>query len=113
VNGTTAHLVATRLSGDGGYDPGHVELHRERDLVAADVARIVSALAGADYDTIATYGPAGRDGAQWILERAMSDRYRLVDRWTPKPNDAGAKFRAACEVFLDLAGRDIVTGDLY
>jgi hypothetical protein len=51
----------------------------------------------------------GTDGAQWIVERAKNGRYRMV-RWSPEQNEA---FVAACDVFLDLAGRDIVEGPIY
>jgi hypothetical protein len=113
VNGTGAHLVVTRLSGSGGYEPGDVELRRERDLGRADVQRIESALADADYDTTPAEGEAGMDGAEWIIERAAAGNYRLVERWSPAPTGPSASFRAACEVFLELAGRDVITGDVY
>ena len=113
VDGAKSRLVVTRLSGSGGYEPGHVELHRERDLDRADVLRIDSALAAADYDTTSTEGEAGMDGAEWIIERAAAGTYRLVERWSPVPTGPSASFRAACDVFLELAGRDVITGDIY
>jgi hypothetical protein len=60
-----------------------------------------------------TESKAGTDGAQWIIEHASDHRYRLVERWTPKSDPDQAAFVRACEKFLELAGRDLVTGDVY
>ncbi len=115
--GDRAHLVAIRLSGDGGYDPGTIDAKRERDLGPAEWTRVEDAFAAASFDTTATQGEMGNDGAQWILERAKSGGYRLVERWSPTYDAASAAknaaFVRACNVLLDLAGRDLVTGDVY
>lgn len=112
-DGAKAHLYATRLSGDGGYDPGKVDVRRDRDLALGDWQHIEAALASASYDTTDVAGDMGLDGAQWIIERAKGGKYRLVERWTPTKTGKYAAFRAACDVFVDLAGRDLVTGDAY
>ena len=101
------HLHATRLSGSGGYDPGTIEAHRERTLGKSDVARIETALAAASFDTTPTEGEMGHDGAQWVIERAKAGQYRLVERWSPDITKTSPAFVAACDVFIDLAGRDL------
>jgi hypothetical protein len=115
--GDHGHLVVTRLSGNGGYDPGTVDAKRERDLTAAEWKRVEDAIAAASFDTTATEGAMGNDGAQWIIERAKPGAYRLVERWSPTYDAASAAknaaFVRACDLFLDLAGRDLVTGDVY
>ena len=59
----------------------------------------------------------GNDGAQWVIERAKAGAYRLVERWSPTYDAASAAenagFVRACDLFLDLAGRDLVTGNVY
>jgi len=102
------HLFAVRLGGQGGYEPGTIEAHRERVLGKSDVARIESALAGMSFDTTATEAEMGNDGAQWVLERAQAGRYRLVERWSPDDTGKHPSFVAACNVFIDLAGRDLI-----
>jgi hypothetical protein len=111
--GRRTHLVATRLTGNGGYDPGKIDTHRERDLTPAEWQRVVDALAAAHFDTTPTEGEMGDDGAQWILERAQAGSYRLVERWSPTLTRKDAAFASACNVLLDLAGRDLVTGHVY
>jgi hypothetical protein len=101
------HLFVTRLSGQGGYDPGTINQHRERVLSKADVARIEAALAAMKFDTTDTEGDMGNDGAQWVLERAQAGKYRLVERWSPDDTKKDPAFLAACNVFIDLAGRDL------
>ncbi len=112
-DGKRAHLAATRLTGDGGYDPGKVDVHRERDLTESEWQGLESAIAAASFDTIETQAEMGHDGAQWIIERSKDAHYRLVERWSPQTTGKHVTFRRACEVFLDLAGRDLVTGDVY
>lgn len=107
-------LVATRLSGAGGYEPGIVESRTERVLTAQEWRRLEEALAEAVFDTTpATRATLGADGAQWIVERAQDGCYRMVERWSPEPAGADAAFRSACEAFLALAGEQFVTGDVY
>jgi hypothetical protein len=112
-DGTNARLVATRLTGDGDYVPGAVDVHRERELAKADVRRIEAALSAASFDTIDTENRGGCDGARWVIERAKDGAYRLVERWAPLNKAEYAAFVHACDLFLDLAGRDLVTGDVY
>lgn len=108
------HLVATRLTGSGGYEPGEIDVQRERDLTAAEWERVELDLSQASFDTTPTEGAMGStDGAQWVIERAKDSQYRLVERCSPEPGGPDAAFRRACEVFFDLAGRDLVTGDIY
>ena len=102
------HLFATRLGGQGGYEPGTIETHRERTLGKSDVARIETALAAASFDTTPTEGELGHDGAQWVIERAKAGQYRLVERWSPDDTGKHPAFLAACNVFIDLAGRDLL-----
>jgi hypothetical protein len=102
------HLFATRLSGSGGYEPGTIEVHRDRLLSKAELARVEAALATASFDTIATEAEMGNDGAQWVIERAKAGAYRLVERWSPDVTGKHAAFVAACDVFIDLAGRDLL-----
>lgn len=113
VRVSPTHLWVTRLSGDGGYDPGRIDVQRDRALGASEWQRLESAIAAASFDTIDREGAMGHDGAQWIIERAKGGAYRLVERWSPKNDAKEAAYVRACDVFLDLAGRDLVTGDVY
>ncbi|HVJ92159.1 MAG TPA: hypothetical protein VM580_20305 [Labilithrix sp.] len=109
-----ARLVATRLSGMGGYEPGSIDLRRERELGAQECQRVEAALDDAAFETIPPdVNTLGADGAQWIIERAKGGEYRIVDRWSPEAKGDAGGFRRACETFLALAGEDFVTGSIY
>jgi hypothetical protein len=106
-------LVAVRLDGAGGYEPGKIELYRRRALDQTAWAALKGAINRARFDSLSSQADTGLDGADWIIERVAGGKYRLVERWSPEAKGPHAAFRAACEKFLDLAGRDFVTGDVY
>ena len=52
------------------------------------------------------YG-GGADGAQWLLEGAVNQTYRLVDRWN------GEEIGEVCRYLISLAGRDLKRKEFY
>jgi hypothetical protein len=107
ARGDSAELVVTVLTGQGGYDPGHI-MRRDSSAVSSAAWRSLHAA----LDTIPFWSTAmrdpptvvGEDGAEWILEGRRSERYRLVLRWTPGATGTSPMFRAACLQFLSVAG---------
>ncbi|HYD45993.1 MAG TPA: hypothetical protein VEA79_12080 [Phenylobacterium sp.] len=92
-------LVARRLSGHGGYDPGEIAETRERWLTPAEQRKVLAAAAQAEaLDTrdcrLMT------DGAQWIFESASDGRHRMTDANTP----ASGPLRDLGVLFLGLTG---------
>jgi hypothetical protein len=79
------HLVAKRLSGAGGYEPGTVDETVERDLTAEESRALSALLAGLDLQSLAPSecGPPGLDGAVWLFETASNGDYRLYKRRSP------------------------------
>jgi hypothetical protein len=106
-------LVATELTGAGGYDPGTVATRKEKGISDADWQVLSAALSKTSFWSMPTRPPTptlGLDGSQWIVEgRRSSRQYHIVDRWTPRP---GA-YRDAGLVFLTLAGISVEGSDLY
>ncbi len=93
-------LFATALSGHGGYDPGkparttHLELQRAQfDALEASFDR------HGFWQLPAQDKAMGFDGARWVIE-AATDRYHVVDRWSPERGPV----RELGEEFLALAG---------
>jgi hypothetical protein len=77
-----ALLVATELSGKGGYEPGHVKRHVERALLPDEWSQLQQLLAESEFWKLPTNDDElGLDGAQWVLEVSHHDRYHVVDRW--------------------------------
>jgi len=54
----------------------------------------------------------GLDGACWVLEARKSDRYHIVERWSPNERSAEAlRFREACVYLVEMSGQ--VTQHVY
>lgn len=83
-------LIATRLSGEGGYDPGEVRDRIERMLTPAESRRLEKVLNQTRIfglpSTLCADG--GADGAQWIFEAADASGYHFVHRWSPRKGEA-------------------------
>lgn len=106
-------LVATRLDGSGGYDPGTSVQHLERALTDAEWARFAAALKAADLAHTPTHSDRrGMDGAQWVIEAVEGGKYHIVDRWTPEAEGPDAAFVALCVAMLEISGIEVV-GDRY
>jgi hypothetical protein len=78
-------LTAKRLTGRGGYDPGHIGFTATRKLTAKESADIRQMFAARDFAAFRT-NPCdlGADGDQWLVETRIGDKYRLVKQWTPQ-----------------------------
>ena len=111
--GEDVKLVATRLSGQGGYEPGAIAERIERTLSVADWLRIEAGLDLAHFDDPPNQDGLGADGAQWVVERARNGSWRMVDRWSPEREGPHGEFRRACDAFLALVGDELITGNVY
>jgi hypothetical protein len=116
-------LEAKRLSGQGGYDPGVVEVEHSAALSPAQWSTFKEIFDRIDFWTLPSYDElvtqrisrckqgssddcwAEADGEMWILEAAEEDRYHAADRWS----DVNGPFRDAC-VFL-IAASEIVSDE--
>jgi hypothetical protein len=79
------HLIATELSGQGGYEPGKVQKRVERELSTAEAGVLNSILRRSPiFDEPSKVCNLGMDGAQWIFERADQNGYRFINRWSPE-----------------------------
>jgi len=79
------HLIATELSGQGGYEAGQVQKRVDRELSAAEAGALANILGRSPvFDQLSAVCDFGLDGAQWIFERADQNGYRFVNRWSPE-----------------------------
>ncbi|NGM49997.1 hypothetical protein G5B46_10300 [Caulobacter sp. 602-2] len=96
-------LIAKRLSGAGGYDPGQLEKAGvvRRTLTPNEARQFQAMLARAGkLNRRPVTCTMGLDGSEWILESADGGTYRYVNRWSPERGDE----RALGEFMLGLAG---------
>jgi hypothetical protein len=82
--GGLMQLTAKRLTGKGGYDPGHVGSTVNRPLTAQEGQDIRRLFSASDFKTFKVdTSVVGLDGAQWILETRLGNKYCVANQWSP------------------------------
>jgi hypothetical protein len=112
ADGTAAKMRVVRLSGAGGYEPGHIESDSTSPASSKDWKRFRDLIAKAAFWEMPTKEPQeelGFDGSQWILEGALGDRYHVVDRWTP----SGGSYAECCRFLITLSKQQIPHDEFY
>jgi hypothetical protein len=83
--GDSAFLEKTILTGQGGFDPGQIELMDTVVLSTTVWENIQNDLKAMDFWSMPTKTKTiGTDGARWILEVSDKQTYKFVDRWSPQ-----------------------------
>lgn len=101
--GRQAEVVVKVLSGQGGYEPGHLvrdDVHPLSARESANIAEVIKTSSFWSLPVQAEDGLIGVDGEQWVVEGARSGHYHVVDRWSPETGPV----RQIGEDFLRLAG---------
>jgi hypothetical protein len=97
-------VVSEELTGEGGYGAGKILRKDNLTISKEQWCEFINLLEQAHFWTEPSSNDrGGLDGAQWVLEGVKSNRYHIVDRWSPE----NGKFRDACIHLLKLSGRDI------
>lgn len=103
-SGNNARLVAKKLSGQGGFEPGTIDRGVDRPLSSLELAKLDLILSKTKVlELRATNCDGGTDGSQWIVEGIDRKGYIFVNRFSP---DAGP-VRAFGDFALDLTGWDV------
>ena len=78
-------FTAKKLSGHGGYGPGHIEARVTRVLTTDEAARFRRIVSISHLFELPPKGCGpGPDGADWIFEANEGGAYRYVARWAPE-----------------------------
>jgi len=100
-SGARYFIVAKRLTGRGGYDPGTLDLYWARSLSENDWDAFLLNLEHATYWDMQTEDLSMMtDGAQWIMEGYREGHYHVVDRQSPQES----AYRDACLFLLRQSG---------
>ena len=111
IHGATGTVVLKTASGAGGYQPGELVLNRTVEVSESEVQHFQNLLAAIDFWKTQPHSDRnGCDGAQWILEGKVSDRYRVIDRWMPKD---GPLRELGLYLILTLGKLDISAKEIY
>jgi hypothetical protein len=101
-------LHATRLDGEGGYEPGRIATKKTVKLSPAHWERIANHLAKADFWALPTskrepFGELPVDGDFLIVEGVRDGKYHRVERHSP----SGGNFVDLCRAMLFMSGIDV------
>ena len=103
-SGSNARLVAKKLSGQGGYEPGTIEREIDRPLTSLELAKLDLILSQTKIlELRATNCDGGTDGSQWIVEGVDHKGYVFVNRFSPNTGPV----RAFGDFALNLTGWDV------
>lgn len=84
LTSSSPRLIAKQLSGAGGYNPGSVSKHIDRELSSVEVTALRKTLQRTKvFDLPALECSGGMDGAEWIIEGVDDTGYHFIDRWSP------------------------------
>jgi len=112
---STCNLTTKVLSGAGGYGPGAIAQYDERTLDNEEERTLRDSLSAAKlWDGQPETDVIGLDGAQWIFESRVGDRYIAWNVWSPGYDNAQYKeFVELCLYLLDLSELEIPSNELY
>jgi hypothetical protein len=122
-------MRVVRLSGQGGYDPGHIDYDKTIAVTSDQWDRFSKLLVKTSFwgmpreEKLTSVGPDGTeivevrcDGSQWVLEGLKKGKYHVVDRWTPSDGSDRRKldeYVKCCQYLLDLSKLQIPKKDYY
>ena len=79
-----------KSNGAGGYNPGNLIVNEKKRIESQQWTEIVQKLEKSKFWEISTNYPRfGLDGAQWILEAKIGNKYHVVDRWSGDDSEIG------------------------
>lgn len=111
-------LRGVRLSGEGGYEPGHIE-HDETIILSQDQWNgFLKLLDKSSFWLLPTEekDAGGFDGAQWVLEGQRAGKYHIVDRWSPHSRADKRQlndFVVCCRYLLKMSKQEVPKKDDY
>jgi hypothetical protein len=111
-SGSKQFIVAKRLNGSGGYEPGTLDAIHTRALSNSEWIEFLMHLETSCFWQMKSMDDnLLEDGAQWIIEAYRQGRYHLVDRQCPEPGS----FREAGLYLLRISGllEGIPEGQIY
>jgi hypothetical protein len=106
-------LVAKEMINRGGYRPQQIKLDSQQELTAGEWENVKQKISAAGFWQMPANDPQPppNDGAEWIFEVVLNNKYHFVERNMPADEDK--KFRDACLYLLSLAKLDIPKKDQY
>ena len=124
-----ATLYLKEADGKGGYSPGKLRRSESRKLTEREWQSVLVAIDEGGFWTMPSEPVwqivqddgwiiergGGTDGAEWILEVAKGDTYRVISRNNPCDDtyNKDQAYRKCCLLLLSLSKLDVPTDELY
>jgi hypothetical protein len=90
----------SKTNGRGGYETGHRVKHEQKELNQEKWNQIIAKIDSVDYWNIQTHDSnLVLDGAEWILEVLIDDKYHFVTRNSPDAYE-GKEYAELCELVM-------------
>jgi hypothetical protein len=109
-------LILKMTNGAGGYEPGILIKNEEKEISESDWNQFKEKLNDLHFFKLITHGKyfdnkdiIPIDGAEWILEARIPDKYKVTTRWCPKDNN----YSECCLFLLNLSGLIINKDEIY
>jgi hypothetical protein len=111
-------LFLTELTGMGGYNPGEIYKSYKIKISMNDFNKITLLIEEIDFWNMSTVLSLNNssetitiqaDGAEWIFEGKVKEKYHVVRRWSPESGN----FRELCLFFIKLAGLSLNPKEIY
>lgn len=111
-NGNSFAVTWKLASGQGGYNPGGLTIDKTLVIDKEVWDGVINQLDKVQFWTLSTNKKerSGFDGAQWILEGKVKDRYHVVDRWMP---DHSTEFYHICNFLISITDLQISEKEKY
>ena len=99
-------------NGNGGFEPGKLIIDKQKSVDKRVWKQFSSFLDRINFWSMDTHvKDSGDDGAQWILEGKVGNRYHVVDRFTPSLSKDD--FYKCCDFLIGLTDLKFKPGEKY
>jgi hypothetical protein len=105
-HGELYSLLARRLDGQAGYDPGKLVESKDSTLGPDDSKTLAILIQNLNFFQVPTEDDVtGKDGDEWIIEGVSEGKYHVAVRWCAAEYDSGKRkltaFLALCKFLMD------------
>jgi len=107
----TGTLTVRMSDGAGGYAPGKLILNSAREISMTEVRHVLDTVDAMNFWQMPpSAGPLYLDGAEWMFEASVRDKYHVVDRQSPQD---GPLRELGLYLVLTLGGLDVPADTIY
>ncbi|MFI5137918.1 MAG: hypothetical protein ACHQIM_08815 [Sphingobacteriales bacterium] len=109
-NGDAYILYWKVCDGAGGYEPGKLIIDKQKEISKASWDKFMQKFMMIGFWAMDTREKElGNDGAQWILEGKLANKYHVVEAWSPRSGN----YYECCDFLIGLTDLKIKPDEKY